>query len=268
VPSPTPFPELNDLLAELVTGVRSTLGGTFCGAYLVGSFALGDADEHSDVDFLVVTEREPSADEEAALQQLHARLWEQRTSWARHLEGSYVPRETLGRPEPGRSFLFLDNGARQLVRDPHCNSAYTRWSLRERGVVLAGPPPAKLVAPVSDAELRDEAAGRIPEYAAWAHELDAARRAGDPLAFSRWAQPYLVLTLCRLLRTVAEARIGSKREAAAWALRSLEPRWHPLVERALADRPDPWRRVHEPADGDLAEQTVAFADAAASKAKA
>jgi predicted nucleotidyltransferase len=265
VNDPTPFRELNDVLAELVAGARAALGDAFCGAYLVGSFALGDADEHSDVDFVVVVEREPSPDEEAALQRLHARLWELSTPWAQHLEGSYVPRETLRRPEPGRPFLFLDNGARRLVRDPHCNSAYTRWSLRERGVALAGPPPEGLVAPVSDGELRAEAAERIADYAAWAHELDA-QRAADPLAFSRWAQPYLVLTLCRLLRTLGEARIGSKREAAGWALRTLEPRWHPLIERALADRPDPWRRVHEPAPPDAAAETVAFADAAAAQA--
>jgi hypothetical protein len=209
--------------------------------------------------------REPTAAEEAELQRLHARLWELPTPWAQHLEGSYVPQATLRRPEPGRPFLFLDNGARRLVRDPHCNSAYTRWSLRERGVPLAGPPAVELVAPVSDRELRDEAAERIAGYAAWAHELDA-QRAGDPLAFSRWAQPYLVLTLCRLLRTLAEGRIGSKREAAEWALRTLEPRWHPLVERALADRPDPWRRVHEPAAPETAAETVAFADAAAAQA--
>jgi predicted nucleotidyltransferase len=260
----TPFRELNDLLDELVAGARSALGEVLCGAYLVGSFALGDADEHSDVDFLVVVEREPSPDEEAALQRLHARLWQRPTPWAQHLEGSYVPRAALRRPEPGQAFLFLDNGARELIRDPHCNSAYTRWSLRERGVALAGPTPADLVAPVADDELRVEAAERIHEYARWAHELEA-RRAGDALAFNRWAQPYLVLTLCRLLRTAAEARIGSKREAADWALRSLEPRWHPLVERALADRPDPWGRVHEPASAAAAAETVLFADAAAAR---
>lgn len=264
----TPFRELNDLLAELLAAAHSALGDTFCGAYLVGSFALGDADEHSDVDFLVVVEREPSPDEESALQRLHARLWDLPTPWAQHLEGSYVPREALRNPEPARRFLFLDNGARELVRDPHCNSAFTRWSLRKRGVALAGPPPAELVAPVADGELRAEAAGRTVEYAAWAHELDAAPGDGDALAFNRWAQPYVVLTLCRLLRTVAEGRIGSKHDAAEWARGSLEPRWHPLVERALTDRPDPWSRVREAAGAAAVAETMAFADAAASKAKA
>lgn len=52
---PTCFPELNRLLTDLTGSVRSALGDHFIGAYLQGSFAIGDADEDSDVDFLVAT---------------------------------------------------------------------------------------------------------------------------------------------------------------------------------------------------------------------
>jgi predicted nucleotidyltransferase len=55
VPGPTAFPDLNGVLAELVEGARSVLGENFCGAYLHGSFATGEADAYSDVDFMVVT---------------------------------------------------------------------------------------------------------------------------------------------------------------------------------------------------------------------
>src|SRR5438874_13306026 len=51
----TPFDDLNQLLVELVAGAKEALGDSFCGAYLQGSFAVGDADAHSDVDFIVVT---------------------------------------------------------------------------------------------------------------------------------------------------------------------------------------------------------------------
>jgi hypothetical protein len=72
---PTAYPELNATLAELVAGATSILGENFCGAYLQGSFAIGDADEHSDVDFLIVTHnavradrtREPSGDASASV---------------------------------------------------------------------------------------------------------------------------------------------------------------------------------------------------------
>jgi SAM-dependent methyltransferase len=44
---PTNFPELNTVLEELVTSARSILSDNFCGAYLQGSFATGDADVHT-----------------------------------------------------------------------------------------------------------------------------------------------------------------------------------------------------------------------------
>ena len=53
--APTVYPKLNALLEELVSSVRAILGANFCGAYLQGSFAVGDADVHSDVDFIVAT---------------------------------------------------------------------------------------------------------------------------------------------------------------------------------------------------------------------
>ena len=57
---PTPFSDLNAVLAVLVDGVRERLGDNFIGAYLQGSFAVGDADQHSDCDFIVVLDFVPS----------------------------------------------------------------------------------------------------------------------------------------------------------------------------------------------------------------
>jgi predicted nucleotidyltransferase len=61
--SPTVFPDLNELLRELVARVESILGDNFVGAYLTGSFALGGADLHSDCDFLVVTKNRVTAEQ-------------------------------------------------------------------------------------------------------------------------------------------------------------------------------------------------------------
>jgi hypothetical protein len=249
---PTAYPELNAVLAELVDGARASLGATFCGAYLHGSFAAGDADEFSDVDFVIVTHDEPNAAQEDSLQSLHRRLYAMESTWAQHLEGSYVPRHQLRCMDwSHRTFLFLDNGANELVRDAHCNTAVVRWLLRERGVILAGPDPKKLVDPVTASDLRREALVRVQEYADWAHELSV---------MTRWQQPYLVLTFCRLLLTIGTGRVGSKAEAGEWACGALDPEWASLVRQALADRADPWERVSQPAERDLAERTVAFAD--------
>ena len=53
---PTPIAELNAVLQELVASVRATLGTNFIGAYLQGSFAIGDWDADSDVDFSIAIE--------------------------------------------------------------------------------------------------------------------------------------------------------------------------------------------------------------------
>ncbi|MFN2625754.1 MAG: hypothetical protein ABR520_06670 [Mycobacteriales bacterium] len=53
-------------------------------------------------------------------------------------------------------YWYLDNGASKLARSNHCNTAIVRWTLRERGIVLAGPPPATLIDVVPPAELRRE----------------------------------------------------------------------------------------------------------------
>ncbi len=115
---PTLFPALNAVLDELVAGARAVLVGNFCGAYLVGSFAVGDADEHSDVDFIVATHRDLTELEQEGLQTLHRSLYELPAAWAQHLEGSYAPKNALRSIDPARqAFFYLDNGARELMWD-------------------------------------------------------------------------------------------------------------------------------------------------------
>ncbi len=251
----TAFPELNAVLGELVQGARSVLGENFCGAYLHGSFASGDADVFSDVDFMVVTHEELTDEQQLGLQAIHRRIYALETAWAQHLEGSYVPQRRLHRIDWSHSrFLYLDNGSEQLVWDSHCNTAVVRWLLREHGLVLAGPEPQTLVDPVSASDLRREAVARVREYAEWAPEPTEA----GPM--SRWKQPYLVITFCRLLSTLSEGRVPPKREAAGWALGALDREWRDLVQRALADRADPWERVYQPAASEIIQQTLRFAD--------
>ena len=86
---PTPYPELNRVLRELVESQQEILRANFVCAYLQGSFAVGDFDEHSDCDFTVVTEDDLSEVEVAALQSMHERIYDLDAAWAKHLEGSY-----------------------------------------------------------------------------------------------------------------------------------------------------------------------------------
>jgi hypothetical protein len=83
---------------------------------------------------------------------------------------------------------------------------------------------------------------------------------------SEWKQIFLVLTFCRMLHALASGRVASKKASGTWALEALDAEWTPLVQRALDDRPDPWGRVHRPADPAVAERTLAFAEYARDEA--
>jgi hypothetical protein len=255
MPGPTGFPELNAVLAELVASVKEILGENFCGAYLQGSFALGDADEHSDVDFVIVTAAAVEAEQLRELQAMHRRIHALAVPWAQHLEGSYISKGELRHVDRERKPLpFLDNGASELELDNHCNTAVVRRVLRERGVTLEGPDPKTLIAPIGTAELRREGIAAIREHAEWA---PARTKAGG---MSRWKQTYLVLIFCRILHQLESGEVGSKRQAGEWAQVALDAEWRDLIGKAVADRADPWRRVQLPADPGDVERTLAFAD--------
>lgn len=257
--NPTAFPELNAVLSQLVAGLRAMLGGNLVGVYLHGSFAVGGADEHSDVDFLVVIERELTEDEQHELRALHERLFQLPSHWAQHLEGSYVPRDRLRRPDPKREpWFYFDNGATEAIWDNHDNSAVVRWSLREHGVVLEGPSPTMLVDSLSGDELRREVRWVIEDYGDWLRARET---------WSARLQTLAVISYCRILHTLETGVVAPKRESGEWARETLDAEWRDLIQRALDDRPDPGSKVRETADPSLARQTLDFVDYAARRSR-
>jgi hypothetical protein len=251
---PTEFPELNEVLEELTVRAANALGANFVGAYLVGSFAVGDADRYSDVDFLIPTKGTITAAQEARLRAIHAEFPERDVAWAQHLEGSYPPQDELRTLAAiGKTWLYVDNGAKEMERSTHCNAAHVRWSLRECGVVLAGPDLRTLVDLVSPDDLRVGALHAAAVYSGWLQEsLDNLRDA--------WTQPYVVVTFCRILYTLETGRITSKRQALLWGLDNLDPEWAEVIQQALDDRPDPWERVGRSAHPGRVEPTRRFVE--------
>jgi hypothetical protein len=248
----TPYPELDRLLAELVADVRAALGDNLCGAYLQGSFAVGDADEHSDVDVLVPVVRPLSAVEEAGLRAFHASL-PTAGGWAGELEGSYPPVDelrTLG--GLGRRWLYVDRGFREMEWSTHCNTLEHRWTLRHRGVGLTGPAPASLVDELPPGALRAHMRRRIPGLLDALHTwIDIERVA--------WGQRYAVATLCRMLYSVRTDTVASKRASLLWGMANLAPEWRPLIEAALDGRAIGWDPDDAPSRESV-EATVRFAE--------
>ena len=248
-PHPTPFPELDALVVELVERARDILGDTFVGAYLQGSAALGDLDLDSDCDFLVPVRGPISAGQEAALRRLHDELPTRPGHWATELEGSYPDvGELRSLTGLGRPWLYVDRGHREMQWSTHCNTEVVRWILRERGITLVGPEARSLVDVVPGDVLRARMRAEIPRF------LDELRTwTSFDIA---WAQRYAVATYCRMLQTLATGEVTSKRAALLWGRESLDPQWEPLLTQVLEDRPLQWDAPPRP--GSVA-RTLEFA---------
>lgn len=252
MPLPTLYPDLNAVLRELVAGVQFALGDTFLAACLQGSFAVGDFDRHSDVDFVIAVEQELTDDQVQALQIVHERIYNLDCGWAQHLEGSYFPKDVLRHyPQRGKPLWFLDHGSRSLIQSDHCNTLVVRWVVREHGVVLAGPSPATLVAPIPVEMLRQEI---MEVMNGWGRQILA-----DPGHYNnRFYQTFIVLSYCRMLHDLHTGFPGSKRAGAEWAKTALDPSWAGLIDRAWDGRPNPALSVRQPANPEDFNLTLEF----------
>ena len=249
---PTPYPELNAVLDELVGSARRVLKDNFVAAALQGSFAVGDFDDHSDVDWIVVTEQELADSERRALQAVHQRIYDLDSEWAKHLEGSYIPRRILhDYTLSGTKVWYLDHGSRVLERSDHDNTIVVRWILREQGVALAGPVPAELIDPIPVEALRQEILAVIND---WGAEI----LADSERINNRFYQAFAVLSYCRMLHDLDTGQVGSKRAGAEWAKVNLEPSWSDLIDRAWDGRPNPAVSVRQPADPADLDRTLTF----------
>ena len=115
--SPTPRPDVNEILNLLHTNITNILQNQFVGMYLFGSLANGDFDQHSDIDVLIVTDGEISSDTFSALQNMHAEIAKLDSPWAVQQEISYVPQKALRRFDPPNiQHPFLDRGAGETSR--------------------------------------------------------------------------------------------------------------------------------------------------------
>jgi len=214
--------------------------------YLVGSFALGDADERSDCDFLVVLRELPHGAGEQAVRDLWAELPRWPGKWTHDLEGSYALLSDLAdNATIGRPWFFVDHGHTTVEWDDHCNREVVRWTLHQRGVTVTGPEPATFTAPVPAdlvrERMRKDLATLLPDILAWAPSEIA------------WTQRYVVATYSRVLHSLSTGEVTSKRAALEWAMAELDPRWRPLLTQVRDDRTHGWDPDEPPRPGSLEE---------------
>ena len=224
---PTPYADVNAMLAKLVTEIKAILGEHIVGIYLDGSLANGDFDAASDIDFMVVTDEKISDAQFATLHAVHARLNAGESPWATQLEGSYLSRHAVRRHDAADALHpNIERGLGEQLKWAQHDAGWMvhRSILRERGIVIEGPAPHTLIDPVSPDDLR---IAMREVLNGWGAQLLA-----EPHWLNGVYQTYVVLTLCRILYTLDTGAVASKHVAVDWAKHALGPTWQPLIERA------------------------------------
>lgn len=248
---PTPYADVNAVLDDLLGRIQALLGSRFHGMYLVGSLALGDFDPRgSDIDLIIVTGTEIDDDLFGGLQDLHARFAGGGSPWADKLEAVYVPYPALRHGAPSAShYPQIERGTALFKAPLESGWVFQCSTLRDRGVVVAGPDPRALVGSIDSQAMRAavaaiaglwrEQADTDPEWLDWLREHDNQR--------------FVILTLCRMLYSLASGSVASKPRAAEWARSALGQPWATLIERSPAKQ----HQAGNIAPGEV-DETVAF----------
>ena len=247
----TPDPEANAFIDAYRERVRAVLDRDLIGLLVHGSIATGTFDAASDIDIIAIIGQPLTGEQFAALDAMHRALQQLDTSWAIQLEVTYIPLASLRRYDPDdATHPHIDRGPGEQLKLKHF---YEDWKIqrhlmREKGIMLFGPPPETVIDPVNQQEVREAAWGILQ---IWLEVLPDEIEAYE----HRGAQSYAVLTLCRSLHTIATGLPASKKQSLDWAREALAPRCKPLLDDAWDGRTNHQSAV-TPA---LRQETMAFA---------
>lgn len=224
----TPYPDINAVLNDLTRETVAVLRDNLVGLYLTGSLSYGDFNRgSSDIDLVAIVQRPVSAEVLLQLQAMHQRIEAQHPVWAARVEASYTPQHMLEsvlppnepRPYYGEATFYP---AAQYGNEWIINNYW----LCNASIPLAGADfktllPNVAMADAQKASLRDL-------FREWEPKLREPEWLDNP-----HYQTYLVVNLCRILYTVMQGKLGSKKVSAAW-VKSAYPQWEPLIEAAEA----------------------------------
>jgi len=219
----TPYPDINELLDELLYHFQLILNHKLVGVYLFGSLVWGDFDyENSDIDVLVATSSAIDDQDFNDLQQMQHDLVTMYRHWDDRIEIAYVSVAALQTFKshvseiaiisPGEPFHIKEAGKDWLIN---------WYMVQEKGFTLFGPAPTTLIAAISKEEFIHAVQEQTKDWADWIYYMR-----------QRKAQAYAILTMCRALYAYKNAEQVSKRQAALWVEQEL-PQWSALIENAF-----------------------------------
>ncbi|MGP3989947.1 aminoglycoside adenylyltransferase family protein [Streptomyces sp. 3N207] len=213
---------------DTVRLVRRVLGPDVVGGYLHGSAVLGGLRPHSDVDVFAVLRRHTSERERRELVQglLEISGEQARLGPARPVELTVVVQDDVRpwRYPPRREFQYGEwlrdayERGETPAPEPDPDLAPLITMVLHGDTPLFGPPPADVLDPVPEEDLRHALVAGVPDLLA---ELEPDTR-------------NVVLTLARIWTTLATGLVRPKDAAADWALARLPAEHRPVLARARA----------------------------------
>ncbi|MBZ0320234.1 MAG: DUF4111 domain-containing protein [Anaerolineae bacterium] len=216
------------------TRISEILDDHMVGMYVVGSLALGDFDpQHSDIDIIVVTDTPIEGDGLDRIRALHNDFAASDSAWAKRVEAVYPEAKALiGNPSRDEHYPQIERDTSLFTAPFEDGWVFQRYTLREHGLVVAGPEPHTLVGPIDPHDMRAAVAVIAAKW------LEQAR---NDLSWLEWvrlrhAQVFVLQTLCRMLYSLETGGVASKPKAVQWAQGRLDEKWARLIEEVLARR--------------------------------
>ncbi|QUG43356.1 DUF4111 domain-containing protein [Psychrobacillus sp. INOP01] len=191
------------------------------GVYIYGSTALGAFEqEKSDIDFIVLLKRTANKQETEILKNIHIQLTNENRGAS--LDGMYILKDEIGKtndtlaPYPYCSDGNLEVGHWDI-------NHVTWWVLKEYGIVLQGTPIIELDIATKWEDVFNTLKYNINEY--WYSKAKEVRvSVSDEMVEST------TTTICRILYSLENGQIISKKRALETGLKTLPERWHLLLK--------------------------------------
>jgi len=225
----TIYPNVNKVLAYWAGKVQIAIDQNLIGLYLFGSLAYGDfVYKRSDIDLVAVVKEPLSSVELEKIKQLHLDIEKKFPAWKSRVECSYLPKTLMNEVLPPKQTRPYFGGSTWYDEADYGNEwLINQYFLYHNSIALVGPEYRSLMALPPDLHEVQKASVRD-----LLHEWKPKINDHEWLENSHY-QSYLVLNLCRILYTVHNTKLGSKKVAAEW-LKKTYPEWRGLIKEAEA----------------------------------
>lgn len=222
----TIYEDVNDIIADFVKGILKIFPQKLVGIYLTGSLSYYDfSQESSDIDLAIVLNDSVSEAEAELLKKFHQKFEKTHEKWLKRLECSYISMDMLQNLEPPKQPRPYFNEGIFYATAPYGHEwLINQYLLYNHSIALTGPDFKTLIKPIHISDVQKASVCLLKEWKSKIEDSDYLQNAHN--------QSYAVLTMCRILYTVLNNKVGSKREAAEWVKNIFAPEWQNLIEEA------------------------------------